>query len=403
MTRLCPARDCCKGNVPVSVVDRIGRNPKYVGFLDSLIAGSPQGALAYGSRMRSEILPGCVFPPFLDVREQLDSCLRGEVRCWSGTIESGAELWSFAERIGADFIVSSDGSVAQGLLSCGEAGGGALVIRVSDRAVIDEWAWPLGVGECSYGAENGALRCALEGAAATLRCVGTCRVLSVLDGKSSIEHIAKGVPKTQAEAALFRSIGVFSGGPGLDIAHVRAHVGISINERADVLADSGRRMQERARDRPSQISHSGVKAAIQRYVARERERVLLSEQRPGGTVDIFLRARAAGHCKRGDDTQRHQQAVINQLITGRVGAVGLELALDEFLKGETCAHCGAIGVGSGALAIHSAVSRSAVGAFLPAAADNIDWRSVTRGDLVRYAQKVADLRAAKSSHRVIDG
>ena len=181
------------------------------------------------------------------------------------SIRSDKELQNAAKSM--DYVLASDAGVK--LAENGAAGTGSLVVRpqrtLKEEAegdkvwdVVWEEAAPGGLGHSSYSAEIQAAIRTLKKAVFILlsevkhddniqnqndNASTTKRVLLVTDSLSALVHLSSFRSRSDADESFFEALNDLCKLAHVTLRHVKSHIGISLNERADALASEGLREQ----------------------------------------------------------------------------------------------------------------------------------------------------------------
>ena len=141
-----------------------------------------------------------------------------------------------------DLVGATDGSVEPEGVNAG-AGGAAFLVLNKHGELLKEWAGSAGRNCTSYCAEKLAIKrvlAFLRDAALSSGC-NACLVLT--DSMSVIQKIESGTPESGNDVELFDAINELASIAKIKFRHVKAHVGITLNERADKLADQGKSIE----------------------------------------------------------------------------------------------------------------------------------------------------------------
>jgi len=337
-------RDC----EALASFDRASRSPMHKDTVSALL-GNECSYFRWADRKRNALFPPGLydFPDFLSPSERFEAVLRANnVVFGTQTAENDEDLMRCAEFFKADYVLLSDGSVVDLTTAApheAAAGGGALLYRTQDGVVTWECSVPLGRGKCSYDSENGALSTGCRSAPIEGE---RPRVLIALDGQSTIIKLAGGSPDTRHEIEVFDAVETLAEKcEAVAVIHVRAHSGISLNERVDKLASIGSSVQKALPFSTADVSHKAVKSAYRREVdaLRQKSMQATAAAKPGDTVALYLECCGGSARRYGIDWgPRRKQVIVNQIMSGRVTCAGKELDLDEFIGGVTCPVCGGL-------------------------------------------------------------
>lgn len=266
------------------------------------------------------------------------------------------QLGEYVTSLGATHLLATDGSVAQGQGTTGEAGGGYVLYDVATWTIISRGTWPLGIGKCSYDSENGALkRPLIKIASGASPSNERPNIVVMLDGQSTIMKMSGRVPRTLDAAELCRAVDYAA---ERYLVHCRGHADITTNEEADAKAMRGRQQQERIPVVGTiPISHGGVDAAGRWWLESERWKALKAASVGNDSAKWYLDlctqwsrtedGRLVEELRKPDesrgDNPRYYEGVINQMLVGKRHVFSEGQAIGRFFEGNVCPFCGVVG------------------------------------------------------------